>query len=74
MIFGQPPDTAAMNVDGSRSIVWVMDSLTEAPVGSSSIVQSESPSAFSSGLFWWRQRITRRRGGTASTIAPASKI
>ena len=25
--FGQPPDTAAMNFEGSRSIVWVMVSL-----------------------------------------------
>src|SRR5581483_4862600 len=70
--FGHPSDTAAMRFDGSRSIVWVIDSLTASPLASSSIVHSESPSAWSSGLFWWRQRITRRRGGSASTISPAS--
>src|SRR5262252_961932 len=25
MIFGQPPDTAVMSFEGSRSIVWVME-------------------------------------------------
>src|SRR5262249_665179 len=34
----------------------------------------DSPSALSSGLFWCCQRITKRRGGSASTISPASKI
>src|SRR5208282_2003378 len=70
MTFGQPPDTASMNFEGSRSMLWVMDSLTDVPLGSSSIVQSESPSALSSGLFWCCQRITKRRGGSASTISP----
>jgi hypothetical protein len=27
MTFGQPPDTAAMSFEGSRSMVWVMESL-----------------------------------------------
>ena len=31
-------------------VVWMMESLTAVPLGSSSIVQSESPSALSSGL------------------------
>ena len=35
MIFGQPVDTAAMNFEGSRSIVWLMESLTAGPMGSS---------------------------------------
>src|SRR5271170_5521176 len=74
MIFGQPPDTASMNFEGSRSMVWVIESLTAVPLGSSSIVHSESPSALSSGLFWCRQRITRRRGGSAATISPSSRI
>src|ERR1700722_4189758 len=73
MIFGQPPETAAMNFDASRSMVWVMDSLTAVPLGSSSIVQSDAPSALSSVLFWCCQRITRRLGGSASTISPASR-
>ena len=50
MTFGQPPDTASINFEGSRSMVWVMESLTAAPKGSSSIVQSDVPSAFSWGL------------------------
>jgi hypothetical protein len=29
-----------MNFEGSRSIVWVMESLTAVPLGSSSIVQA----------------------------------
>src|SRR5262244_3909112 len=74
MTFGQPPDTASMNFEGSRSMVWVTDSLTAVPVGSISIVQRDSPSALSSGLCWFCQRITRRRGGWASTISPASRI
>ena len=41
MTFGQPPDTASMNFEGSRSMVWVMESLTAVPLGSSSIVQSD---------------------------------
>src|SRR5262249_42230984 len=72
MTFGQPPDTASMNFEGSRSMVWVMESLTDVAKGSSSIVHSDSPSAFSSGLLWCCQRITRRRGGSASTISPES--
>jgi len=39
--FGQPPDTASISFDGSRSMVWVIESLTAVPVGSSSIVQSD---------------------------------
>src|SRR5215831_18143981 len=72
MTFGQPPDTASMSFEGSRSMVWVMESLTAGPLGSSSIVQSDSPSALSSGLSWCCQRITNRRGGSAATISPAS--
>src|SRR5260370_25004572 len=72
MTFGQPPDTAAINFEGSRSMVWVMESLTAVPLGSISIVHSDSPSALSSGLIWFCQRITKRRGGSASTISPAS--
>ena len=45
--------TAAMNCEGSRSIVWMIESLTAGPVASSSMVQSESPSALSSGLCWF---------------------
>src|SRR6185312_8852072 len=70
--FGQPPETAAINFEGSRSMVWVTESLTAAPLGSSSMVHSDAPSALSSGLSWCCQRITRRRGGSASTISPAS--
>src|SRR5262249_10380211 len=74
MPFGQPPATASMNFEGSRSMVWMMESLTAGPLGSSSNVQRESPSAFSSGLCWFCQRITRRRGGSASRISPSSRI
>src|SRR5579883_2667014 len=72
MTFGQPPDTAPMSFEDSQSMVWVIESFTAFPVGSSSIVQSESPSALRSGLFWCRQRITNRRGGSDSRISPAS--
>src|SRR5208283_5113612 len=72
MTFGQPPDTASMNFDGSRSMLWVMESLTAVPLGSNSIVHSDSPSALSSGLPWFCQRITKRRGGSDSTILPSS--
>src|SRR5215831_10707709 len=74
MTFGQPPDTAAMNFEGSRSMVWVIESLTVVPTGSSSIVQSDAPSALISGMCWFCQRITRRRGGSASTISPTSSV
>ena len=50
MTFGQLPDTASMNFEGSRSMVWVMESLTAVPLRSISIVQSESPSALNSGF------------------------
>jgi hypothetical protein len=33
MTFGQPPDTAVMNFDGWRSMLWVMESLTAVPKG-----------------------------------------
>src|SRR5215471_20986815 len=72
MTLGQPPDTASINFEGSRSMLWVMESLTAVPLGSSSIVHSDSPSALSSGLFWCCQRIRKRRGGSASTISPVS--
>src|SRR5579885_3402066 len=72
MILGQPPDTAPISFEGSRSIVWMMESLTADPLGSNSIVQRDSPSALRSGYFSWRQRITSRRGGSATTITPAS--
>src|SRR5215469_13502727 len=74
MIFGQPPDTASMKFECSRSMMWVMESLTAVPLGSSSIVHSDSPSALRSGLFSCCQRITMRHGGSASTISPESKI
>src|SRR5262249_61897783 len=74
MTFGQPPDTAPMNFEGSHSMVWVMESLTAVPLGSSSIVHRDSPSASSSGLFWFRDRITKRRGGPAPPIPPASRM
>src|SRR5262245_39625189 len=73
MIFGQPPDTASMNFEGSRSMVWVMESLTAVPLGSSSIVHCDAPSALSSGLLCCCQRITKRRGGSASRISPSSR-
>src|SRR5450432_3459662 len=41
MIFGQPPDTASINFEGSRSMEWVMESLTAVPLGSSSIVHCD---------------------------------
>src|SRR5579883_154462 len=72
MIFGQPPDTAPISFEGSRSIVCTMESFTADPLGSSSSVQSEWPSALSSGLFSCCHRMTSRRGGSASTISPAS--
>src|ERR1700751_2393463 len=74
MTFGQPPETASMNFEGWRLMAWVMESLTAAPLGSISMVHSDSPSAFSSGLNWFSQRITRRRGGWASRISPLSRI
>src|SRR5437870_1819597 len=72
MIIGQPPDTAVISFEGSRSMVWVMESFTARPTGSSSMVQRESPSALSSGLSSCHQRITSRRGGSDSRILPAS--
>jgi hypothetical protein len=48
MIFGHPPETASMNFEGSRSMVWVMVSLTAVPLGSSSIVHSEGQTCMSS--------------------------
>jgi hypothetical protein len=73
MIFGQPPETASMNREGSRSMVWVMESFTAGPAGSSSITHCDTPSTLRSGLLWFCQRITRRRGGSASAISPASR-
>src|SRR5690348_15662009 len=72
MTLGQPPDTASMSFEASRYMVWVMVGLTAVPKGSNCIVQIELPSALSSGLSLFCQRITRRRGGSASTISPAS--
>src|SRR5690349_21392215 len=72
MHIGQAPDTAAMNFEPSRSIVWVIESLTAGPLGSSSIVHRDSPSAMNSGLYRFCQQITNRRGGSASTILPVS--
>jgi hypothetical protein len=40
-IFGQPPDTAPISFEGSRSIVCMMESFTADPLGSNSSVQSE---------------------------------
>jgi len=39
-----PADTATINFEGSRSMVWVMESLTAVPLGSSSSVHCDSPS------------------------------
>lgn len=50
MTLGQPPDTAAMNFEGSRSMVWVMESLTAVPLGSSSIVHCDTPFGLELGL------------------------
>lgn len=50
MTFRQPPETATINFEGSRSMVCVMTSLTTGPMDSSCIVQSDAPSALSSGL------------------------
>src|SRR6185437_1431081 len=72
MTLGQPPDTDTMNFEPSRSMEWVTVSLTAVPWSSSSIVQRETPSALSSGFHWFCQRITRRRGGSDSTISPES--
>src|SRR5208282_1202015 len=71
---GQPPETAAMNFDSGRSIAWVMVSFTASSIGSSSNVQREYPSAFSSGLNSLRHLSTRRLGGSTSTISPVSAI
>src|SRR5690348_15396570 len=71
---GQPPDRAVMSFEGSRSTVCVIESFTAVPKGSTSIVQYESPSAARSGLSRCRHRMTRRRGGSASTISPESQI
>src|SRR5205085_7459127 len=71
-IFGQPPETASTSFDPSRSTLCVIVSLTACPVGTSSIVHSDAPSLLSSGRIWCSQRITKRRGGSASTISPAS--
>jgi hypothetical protein len=30
--FGQPPDTASISFEGSRPMVWVMESLTAVPL------------------------------------------
>jgi hypothetical protein len=40
-----------MTFDDSRSMVWVIESLTAGPIGSSSMVHIVAPSALSSGLF-----------------------
>src|SRR5258708_8382892 len=49
-----------------------MESFPAVPLDSISIVHSDSTSALSSVLIWFCQRITKRRGGSASTISPAS--
>src|ERR1700734_2259775 len=71
---GQPMDAPASNFEGLRSMEWVMESLTAVPAGSSSIVHNAGPSAVNSGLIWFTQRITIRRGGSISRISPSSKI
>src|SRR5262249_53780463 len=73
-ICGHPPETAPMNFESSRSMVWVTVSLTASPLGSSSIVHSDQPSAFSSGLNSLRQRIASRFGGSNSMISPLSAV
>jgi len=50
-------------------MVWVMESLTAVPLGSSSIVHIDSPSALSSA-YLVLPAITKRRGGSASTMLP----
>src|SRR5262249_15297352 len=49
--FGQPPDTLVISFESTRSLACVIVSLTAPASCSSSIVQRESPSALSSGLF-----------------------
>ena len=61
-----------MNFESSRSIPWVTVSFTASPTGSISIVQSDQPSALSSGLNSLRQRMARRFAGSKATISPVS--
>src|SRR5579872_5147952 len=68
-ICGHPPDTAAMNFESARSMLWVTVNFTASPLGSISMVQSDQPSAFSSGLNSLRQRMASRLGGSNSTIS-----
>jgi hypothetical protein len=51
MTIGQAPDTATMKFEVSRSMVWAVETLAAGPLDYSSIVQCDSPSALSSGLF-----------------------
>jgi len=50
MTFGQPPDTATMSFETSRSMVWVMDSLTAGPLATSPSAGAGPP----------RRRVTSR--------------
>src|SRR5262245_31792171 len=72
MVLGHAPDTAPMSFDSGWSISCVMASLTALPVGSSSIVQRDGPSALSSGLHSFCHLMTARRGGSTSRISPVS--
>src|SRR5258708_37184237 len=70
--WGQPPETAPITLESSRSMVWVTVSLTAAPAGSISMVQRDQPSAFSSGLNSLRQRMQRRLEGSNAVISHVS--
>src|SRR5258708_29080277 len=69
---GQPPETASINLEPSRSMLWVTVSFTASSTGSISMVQRDQPSALSSGLNSLRQRMPRRFEGSNATISPAS--
>ena len=53
-------------------MLWVTVSFTASSTGSISMVQSDQPSALSSGLNSLRQRMPRRLGGSNAVISPAS--
>ena len=43
MTIGQALDTAAMNFEGSRSMLWVMESLTAGPLELLSLIHISEP-------------------------------
>jgi len=73
-ICGQPPETARINSEPSRSILWLTVSLVASPAGSISITQSDQPSALYSDLNSFRQRRAKRLAGSNSKTSPASAI